>query len=242
MTDVRQRISGIYARLPSSVQGAVHRTRVRIHPGDLTARDWARRPGADAERYWRATDQPHRRVLLDQVASFGAPSSILELGSHSGPNLRLMAGAFPGARVSGIEINAEVVEQARRLLREDGIDSVELTAGSIGDVLPRLPSRSEDVVFSCFALAYLPPAELGGVLREAVRVAGRGVVILEPHARAGQRSRLLRETVGWSHDYATLLHRAGIERGATRMVDVPNAPPPLNGCLVVDLRPAATRA
>lgn len=236
---MRKRISMVYSRLPVEVQGAIRRARVRIHPGDLTAQDWARRPGSDAERYWGAIDQPHRRVLLDQARLFGSPRSMLELGSHSGPNLRLLARAFPDARVSGIEINREVVDQGRRLLRSDGIGSVELTVGSIADVLPRLASNSEDVVFSCFALAYVPPGEISGVLCEAVRVASLGLLILEPHAREGQRSRLLRETVGWRHDYATALRRLGVERDAMRMIGMPSAPRPLSGCLVVDLRPIA---
>lgn len=227
----------VYSRFPLGVQRAIRRARVRIHPGELTAEDWAGRPGADAVRYWRAIDQPHRQILLDQVGSFGLPQRLLELGSHSGPNLRLMARAFPDAHVSGIEINREVVDQGRRLLRSDGIGSVELTVGSIVDVLPRLTSNSEDVVFSCFALAYLPPGEISGVLREAVRIATLGLLILEPHARIGQRSRLLRETVGWRHDYATALRRLGIDGNAMRMIDTPSAPRPLNGCLVVDLRP-----
>lgn len=239
MTPVREPIATIYSRLPASVQAAIRRTRVRIHPGDLTAEDWAGRPGADAERYWSAIDQPHRQVLLDQMRSFGSPTSLLELGSHSGPNLRLVARAFPEARVAGIEINGDVVEQARGLLRSEGIDSVQFTIGSIVEVLPRLASNSEDLVFSCYALAYTPPGQIAGVLREAARIASLGLVILEPHAREGHRSRFLRETVGWRHDYAARLRGLGIERAAMRMVDAPGAPAPLNGCLVVDLRPTA---
>lgn len=236
---MRERLATVYSRLPWTVRHAVRRARVRVRPGDLTAQDWARRPGADAERYWRAVDQPHRQILLDQVRSFGSPRSMLELGSHSGPNLRLLARAFPEARVSGIEINGDVVEQARRMLRSDGLDSVELTAGSIATVLPGLQSDSEDVVFSCYALTYLPPGEIVGVLREAVRVANLGLLILEPHALEGQRPRLLRETIGWRYDYAGGLRGLGVQSSAMRMIDTPGAPRPLNGCLVVDLRATA---
>ncbi len=237
VTRIREPIATIYSRLPASVQAAIRRTRVRMHPGDLTAEDWARRPGADAERYWGAVDQPHRQILLEQMRSFDSPKRFLELGSHSGPNLRLLARTFPEARVSGVEINGDVVEQARSFLRVDGIASVQFTVGSIVDVLPRLPSNSEDLVFSCYALAYTPPGQIGGVLREAARVASLGLLFLEPHAREGHRSRFLRATVGWRHDYASTLRRLGIEGDAMRMVDTPGAPAPLNGCLVVDLRP-----
>ncbi len=236
---MRDRLATVYSRLPWTVRHAVRRARVRVRPGDLTAQDWARRPGADADRYWRAIDQPHRQILVDQVRAFGPPRSMLELGSHSGPNLRLLARTFPDARVSGIEINGEVVEQARRLLRSDGIGSVDLTVGSIVSVLPRLPADSEDVVFSCYALTYLPPGEIVGVLREAVRVANLGLLILEPHVRGDQRPRLLRETIGWRHDYSRSLRGLGVQSSAMRMIDTPGAPPPLNGCLVVDLRPIA---
>ncbi len=166
VTRIREPIATIYSRLPASVQAAIRRTRVRMHPGDLTAEDWARRPGADAERYWGAVDQPHRQILLEQMRSFDSPKRFLELGSHSGPNLRLLARTFPEARVSGVEINGDVVEQARSFLRVDGIASVQFTVGSIVDVLPRLPSNSEDLVFSCYALAYTPPGQIGGALRD----------------------------------------------------------------------------
>jgi ubiquinone/menaquinone biosynthesis C-methylase UbiE len=141
--------------------------------------------------------------------------------------------------VSGIEINPAIVDQARRLLIEDGLGLVELTVGSIADVLPGLDSDSQDVVFSCFALAYLPPGQLLEVLDEALRVARVGLVIVEPHVREDQRPGLLRETVGWRHDYAASFRRLGVERHAMRMIELPQGPRPLNGCLVLDLRQAA---
>jgi len=93
-------------------------------------------------------------------------------------------------------------------------------------------------VVSCFALAYLSPGQLIEVLRHALRVACLGLVIVEPHAREGQRVRLLRETAGWRHDYAASLRRLGVDMSAMRMIDLPNTPLPLSGCLVADLRPA----
>jgi predicted O-methyltransferase YrrM len=231
----RERIDVVYSRLPVSLRDAVHRARLRIHAGQLTAQDWARRPALDAEHYWQSIDQPHRRVLIEQLRSFGTPASVLELGSHSGPNLRLAASEFPMARVGGIEINPAVVTRARELLRGDGLERVELTVGSVADVLARLPPHSEDLLFSCFALAYIPPAQLEGVLRHALRVARLGLVMLEPQARDGRRGALMRETAGWRHDYLATLMGLGVERRATRMVEVRDAAP-LDGCLVADLR------
>lgn len=234
-----ERINTAYSRLPVAVRRVIHRTRLRVRAGQLAAEDWASRPAIDAECYWQSTGQPHRRILLDQLRSFGRPRSLLELGSHSGPNLRLAAREFPEARVGGIEINGAVVARARQLLRDDGLGRVELTAGSVVDLLPGLEDDSEDLVFSCFALAYVPPGQLGGVLRHALRVARLGLVLVEPQAREGRRVRLMSETAGWRHDYAASLRRLGVDAQAMRMIDLPGAPAYLNGCLVVDLRASA---
>ncbi len=237
-----EHIDAVYSRLPVAVRIAIHRTRLRVHAGQLVAEDWARRPPLDAERYWQSTDQPHRRTLLDQLRSFGSPRSLLELGSHSGPNLRLAAREFPEARVGGIEINGGVVVRARQLLREDGLGRVELTVGSVVDLLPGLADDSEDLVFSCFALAYLPPAQLSEVLRHSLRVARLGLILVEPQFRGGQRVGLMRETAGWRHDYAAGLRRLGVDTQAMRMIDLAGAPSGLNGCLVADLRSRVARS
>jgi hypothetical protein len=229
-------IDAPYSRLPLGLRRIIHRARLRVRAGHLTQADWASRPASDADHYWRSIDQPYRRTLIEQLHAFGPPRSLLELGSHSGPNLRLAARAFPGARLSGIEVNAPVVERARQLLREDGLERVQLTAGPVADVLPRLADDSEDVLFSCFALAYVPPTELAAVLSDAVRIARLGLVLLEPQARAGQRAGLMRETAGWRHDYAATLAHVGVEGQAIRIVDLPQAHPSLNGCLLAALR------
>jgi predicted O-methyltransferase YrrM len=233
---LHERIDVVYSRLPRAVREAIHRTRLRIHAGELAAEDWARRPALDAEHYWQSIGQPHRRILLEQLRTFGSPRSLLELGSHSGPNLRLAAREFPEARVGGIEINSAVVSRARQLLQDDGLGRVELTVGSVVDVLPGLADDSEDLVFSCFALAYVPPGQLIGVLRDSLRVARSGLVLVEPQVREGQRAGLMRETAGWRHDYAAAMRHLGVDPQAMRMIDLAGAPSYLNGCLVVDLR------
>lgn len=208
---------------------------MRVRAGQLVAEDWAHRPAVDADHYWQTTGQPHRKVLLDQLHTFGSPRSLLELGSHSGPNLRLVAREFPEARVGGIEINDAVVGRARQLLREDGLGRVELTVGSVVEILPALMTGGEDLVFSCFALAYVPPGQLVEVLRHSLRVARIGLVLVEPQAVEGQRAGLMRETAGWRHDYAACLRRLGVDAHAMRMVDLPSSPAYLNACLVVEL-------
>jgi hypothetical protein len=235
---VRERVKIAYSRLPLELRLAVDRTRLRVRAGRLVADDWAGRPARDADRYWDSSGQAHRGVLLEQLRGFGSPESVLELGSHSGPNLRLAAEALPAARVAGIEINEAVVDRARLLLDAAGLGRVELTKGSVVELLPRWASDSEDLVFSCFALAYLSPRQLTGVLRHALRVAHLGIVLVEPHAGDGHRAGLMRGTDGWRHDYVTALCRLGVDRRSMRMVEVPNPPALINGCLVVDLRPS----
>jgi trans-aconitate methyltransferase len=238
-SDAPQGRNALYSLLPESVRSTIHRTRLRIRPGRLTAGDWARRSGSSADRYWRSIDQPHRKLVLEELHSFGEPRSLLELGCHSGPNLRLAAAEFPEARVSGIEINPAVVERARGLLHDDGLDRVELAVGSIVDLLPARGDDSQDVVFSCFALAYLPPAELVDVLAHCLRIARLGLVFAEPQPGEGQRAGLMHETDGWRHDYARVLRGLGVEARRIRIVELPESLDPLNRCLVADLRPTA---
>ncbi len=155
-------------------------------------------------------------------STFGAPTSVLDVGCNAGPTLRRFAAEFPGCRLAGFDINAEAIAGARQHLAELGA-AAELSVGSFYEVLPAMPSGSADVVVSSFALAYVPPAHLPGVLADIVRIASRGVVLAEPHAFEPGRSAgvLTVPWHDWRHDYRSVLVGLGIDRERITLVRSP---------------------
>jgi SAM-dependent methyltransferase len=162
----------------------------------------AQRDPAWVEGYRDSWDRPYRRVLVEQISSVEPLSSVLELGCHAGPNLRLLAARFPNARVMGVDVNEAALAEARRSLT--GFPNVTVACGDLRGELERLEDRSVDCVVSCFVLAYVDPSEIGGVLEQAWRVARKGLALMEPHPRSDQPA----EQSGWRHDYVALLTRA----------------------------------
>ena len=235
MSATRRPLSRLGALLPTPVQRAIYRARVRLSPGRIVEDDWAQRPGDDADRYWDAVGQPHRQVLLSHLRSLGDVGSFLELGCHGGPNLRLVAEAFPAARLAGIEINGSVAARARELLKAAGLGHVEVMDGSMVELMPRLGDESYDVIFSCFALAYLSTSQLLDVLGHSLRVARTALVLVEPQVLDGERPGLMRDTTGWRHDYVRALESLAVPASAIQTYEVPGEPAVLNGCLVANL-------
>jgi methyltransferase-like protein/2-polyprenyl-3-methyl-5-hydroxy-6-metoxy-1,4-benzoquinol methylase len=84
--------------------------------------------------------QTHPDVLGTLGTLFGlrpAPADrcrVLELGCASGGNLIPLAVAYPGSRFVGIDYSGRQIEQGRQLLRQLGLDNIELRQASILDV------------------------------------------------------------------------------------------------------------
>lgn len=210
MSSARTLFRAVHGRLPAPVR----RLRMRLVPGSAGSWGWEARSEANAELYWESTDRPHRAPLLEHLASFSGAATFLELGSSAGPNLRLAAERFPEARLSGFDIDAMAIAYGQARFDELHPGRVTLRAGRIGALVAGLPDRSEDVVFSAYALAYLSPRELRKVLRDALRVARAGLVLAEPQAVAGYPAGLTKDTPEWRHDYARVLEDLGLDRAA----------------------------
>ena len=105
-----------------------------------------------------------------------------------------------------------------------------------------LDERSEDLLFSCYALAYVAPRELRGVLEQVLRIARTGLVLAEPQAMPGAPAGRTNDVPEWRHDYAAELRALGL---ADRAIEVRRLPPEgpglLNACLSADLRRAGDR-
>src|SRR5690606_4724903 len=56
-----------------------------------------------------------RRGLIETVAGeIESPSRILEVGCGTGKNLAALAGAFPRARITGLDLSADMLDCARK--------------------------------------------------------------------------------------------------------------------------------
>lgn len=61
-----------------------------------------------------------RADLITQLAILGAPNSILEIGCGTGHNLLRLARRFPQARLTGLDLSADMLARARRRLAPFG--------------------------------------------------------------------------------------------------------------------------
>ena len=222
-----------------TVRNTARRMRMGAATSDVSESYWRGRSGEDwLDTYWNAHRTPRRDVIIEALrTTFGAPTSVLDIGCNAGPTLRRIAAEFPSCRLAGFDVNADAVEGARQRLAAIGA-APELRVGSFYDVLPATPTDSVDVVISSFALAYVPPSRLPAVLADIVRIASRGAVLAEPHAfEPGRRAGVL--TVpwhDWRHDYASACAELGIERERMTLSDVPEPGSTHAGLLVLDLR------
>jgi hypothetical protein len=221
------------------VRNAVRRMRMGAATKEVSERVWLRRGGEDwVAGYWDDDHSPRRDRLIEVArATFGTPSSVLDIGCNAAPNLRRVAAEFPGCRLAGFDINVEAIAGARRRFAEAGI-AVDLSVGSYYDLLPATPSDSVDIVISSFALAYVPPANLPAVLADVLRIAVRGLVLAEPHSLDGGRVAgvLTVPWYDWRHDYADTLVQLGVARSRIEVSDLPERGSPDAGLLVADLR------
>jgi ubiquinone/menaquinone biosynthesis C-methylase UbiE len=200
---------------------------------------WARPRGAQA-REWIATYQNslqarHRTLLVDLVGAV-APSSVLEVGCHCGPNLIRLCETFPAIEAHGVDANTEAVQAGTRWAETRGLDErIELKAGPFPDVTRTVASGAVDLVLTCYALAYVAPADLHEALYEIGRLAKRAVMVMEPMVMGPAKE--VRSASGyaeWAHDYAAAAEWVNTLRGwAVRRVPVSPPVDRLNGALVL---------
>lgn len=145
--------------------------------GDL----WAQRGGDGwAEGVWNSRDHPHRSFLVERIAAFSPISSVLEIGSSSGPNLYLLAKRFPHSEIRGIEINPHAVEVGNEGFSREGISNVKLSVGRAED-LSEFKDKSFDVILTDAVLMYIKRGAIQGVIKEMLRIARKGLVLIESH-------------------------------------------------------------
>ncbi len=200
---------------------------------------WAMPRGAQMQdwvgNYQRSLQARHRTLIVDIVKDL-APATLLELGSHCGPNLVRLTQAMPTLKTLGVDISEDAVTAGKAWVASLGLTGrIELHAGRVPDVTSDVPTGSVDVVLSCYTLAYVAPADLDGVLYEMGRIAKHAVVLAEPMTDEGPASH--RHTRNgyheWAHNYVEASRWIGSLRGAMTRI-VPLSPPvdALNGVFV----------
>jgi SAM-dependent methyltransferase len=228
-----------WRRAALTLRDATRRLRMGSARREVSERVWRSRGGDEwVAGYWDDDASARRDHLVDALrTTFGAPTSVLDVGCNAGPSLRRIAREFPGCALRGFDINADAVTGARQGLAALGV-AADLSVGSYYDVLPAIETASADVVTSSFALAYVPPAHLAGVLAEMVRIAVRGLVLVEPHAFGADRpaGQLTKPWYDWRHDYSAALSGLGILAARLVLSDLPDPGGADSGLLVVDLR------
>lgn len=114
-----------------------------------------------------------RDSLILPGLQYHAGDRVLEVGCGVGACLRILAEAFPGIRLAGIDIAPAQVEYARRYLGQAGLGESDLREGDASE-LP-WEDNTFDRVFMMWILEHVENPEM--VLREALRVLKPGGTI-----------------------------------------------------------------
>lgn len=191
---------------------------------DATAFWAGPRPLDTYQRYWAATGQPHRSSLIGALHLLPRFTTLHEIGCAVGTNLRLVQEAFPWVICSGSDVNDGAIAFARKRLTN--------VTFHVGDALieaARWRPDSVDVIISCYALAYVSPADLTLVLRAAVVAARLGVICVEPHGEpVGQITGL--SFPEWRHSYAHTLQTCMDDVGRKGRINARQLLTPVDRC------------
>lgn len=206
---------------------------------------WRDRTPEHAQRYWETRAAPYRGLLADALRPLTPFDSVLEIGCHSGPNLWAIRQKWPDAVLYGIDPALSLVcsgaktfanptaathtdllgvcfmrGEAPSCFGPAGVEPIVLSES--GDVICGEPCALPDevgVIVTCYTLAYLTEPQLDETLVHMMRIATRGLVLVEPQPDdwqaicGGWPSSAMPTTLGqvqpYHHDYLHKLHTAG---------------------------------
>jgi len=203
-----------------------------MHAQTVEATDWWAKSRGQTTANWIANYQKslasrHRTVLVEVLTKLGA-QTVLEVGCHCGPNLIRLAEALPTASLHGIDANADAVQAGRTWVADRNLASrVQLHVGRFPDATAAIASGTYDVVLTCYALAYIAPADLDAALYECGRLATKAIVLAEPLSAGAQSEGEKRAFSGyseWAHPYQEASRWIGSLAGMTTTI-VPVTPP-----------------
>lgn len=185
------------------------------------------------EEYRNSGKHLSRHLVLEQLTNIEW-RTLVELGCHEGVMLRRIKETFPGTQVSGIDVSPQAVKSARD---DWGLDVTETT---LMTWLPSVARKSYDVVLTHYALAYVSPDDLPGVISQCLRVASKAIILAEPTGPGKTLNSCVAFTsIGerinfpeWQHDYPRVFAKFGVD-----VESIPVEPPvqALNWLTVVKL-------
>jgi hypothetical protein len=149
---------------------------------------WQRKAAAGPSSwadYWDTLRAPHRDEIVRAFQNLPPFESVLEVGAGPGVNLWRLLEAFPDVDLTGLDVSEAAVDDGTQRFEAamesgefPGEGRVALCAGELPDALQAM--QPVDVVLSCYALAYVPPADIQATIQQLLTLARRAVVILEP--------------------------------------------------------------
>lgn len=183
-------------------------------------------------QYWDSYQDAHRDFWLAAIESLAPFHSLVEIGCHVGPNLRRLKAAFPDAALTGVDPCAAAVAFGQA---QPELVGVTWAATEVGPWLSAQPDRAFDIVASCYALSYVQPPDLIGVLRDCWRLTKKALVIFEPMAFDEKTGGWINGGyVEWHHPYLWALAHVPECRGlAADVTGYESAKHRLNGLVVV---------
>ncbi len=179
------------------------------------------------KHYWNSWQAPYRQALADAIGACGPIGSILEVGCHVGPNLRLWRQRWPEAVLFGLDVSPQAIQFGREHFAGDPDLHLWLEDYLTAPFFPMA-----DIVAACYALSYADPGALPAVLEQCWRSARRAVVLAEPMALDGLPAGPCKADMEeWRHDYVQALTDLGARHVEVRLV-TPPADGTLNGILI----------
>ncbi|KKM86438.1 hypothetical protein LCGC14_1278920 [marine sediment metagenome] len=142
----------------------------------------------EAHEYWKNPPEENRPIyyyhgndrsmnLVAIIERYCTPlDSILELGCNVGRNLRVLEERCFND-LYGIDINEESIDMTC-------VPNAGLMRGSLEDILPQIPDRKFDVVFSMATLMHISN-ESEWILKDIARITNRILIIIEKESFEG---------------------------------------------------------
>ena len=112
-----------------------------------------------------------RARLIERVAALHTPRNILEIGCGTGRNLARLARRFPDARLTGLDLSADMLACARRYLEPHG-DRITLLHQAYARPLDEAPRFDLIVVSYCLSMINPGYAEVIASARQDLQLNG----------------------------------------------------------------------
>lgn len=171
--------------------------------------------------YWGSSQRVYRDFIVQVIGRLN-PRTLLEIGSHCGPNIARIKLAHPSVFCYGVDCNSEAVNAGNQRLKALGLKGATLGRGQWPDcviggyvVTDHRRLKGFDVALSCYTLAYIEPSRLEESIAAMMLVAKQAVIV-EPENGEGQE--LKRGSyVEWKHDYVAALRRLRLPHKRVRL-------------------------